>query len=99
MGTKVHLEGRHLIVRDWHLDEVDGMHRWYGDPTVRKFLSFGADSIEESSFYFVRPDGRPVERECPVESDACSAAGDSSSAGGAPSSAEVREPTGVYLVT
>jgi RimJ/RimL family protein N-acetyltransferase len=24
------------------------MHRWYGDPTVRKFLSFGADSKKES---------------------------------------------------
>lgn len=49
MSNKVHLKGKRLIVRDWHRDEVDGMHRWYGDSTVRKFLSFGADSREESA--------------------------------------------------
>ena len=48
MSNDVHLESNRLIVRDWRADEVDGMHRWYGDPTVRKFLSFGADSREES---------------------------------------------------
>ena len=48
MSNDLHLESSRLIVRDWRIDEVDGMHRWYGDPTVRKFLSFGADSREES---------------------------------------------------
>jgi len=46
---KVHLRGERIVVREWHLEEVDGMHRWYGDPAVRKFLSFGADSKEESA--------------------------------------------------
>ena len=48
MDSGIYLEGGRLIVRDWRLDEIDGMHRWYGDPEVRRFVSFGADSKEES---------------------------------------------------
>lgn len=48
MDNSVHLQSERLIVRDWRGDETDGMHRWYGDPVVRKFISFGADSRAES---------------------------------------------------
>lgn len=50
-SSNVYLESERVIVREWRLDEVEGMHRWYGDQTVRKFLSFGADSWEESEKY------------------------------------------------
>ena len=48
MSNPVHLESERLIVRDWRVDEVDGIHRWLGNPSVGKFIAFGANSREES---------------------------------------------------
>lgn len=45
----VNLQGERLIVRDWRIDEVEGRYRIFGDNAVRRFLSFGADSIEEAA--------------------------------------------------
>lgn len=53
MSNQVHIEGERLIVREWRVDEVDAMHRWFGDQRVRKFLSFGAASKEESEKYLL----------------------------------------------
>ena len=48
MSQLVHLESDRLVVREWRAEEVEGMHRWFGNPEVRRFLSFGADSKAES---------------------------------------------------
>lgn len=45
----VKLQGRRLVVRDWHADEAEGRYRIFGNPEVRRFLSFGVDSIEEAA--------------------------------------------------
>ncbi|MFT5012279.1 MAG: ribosomal-protein-alanine N-acetyltransferase [Patiriisocius sp.] len=49
MHEFVPLSGERIIVRDWRVDELEGMHRWLGNPQVRKFLSFGTSSIDESA--------------------------------------------------
>jgi len=49
MHDFVPLSGERIVVRDWRVDEVEGMHRWLGNQQVRKFLSFGTSSVQESA--------------------------------------------------
>jgi ribosomal-protein-alanine N-acetyltransferase len=47
--TLVNLQSERLIVRDWRITEAEGRFRIFGDPKVRRFLSFGAASMEEAA--------------------------------------------------
>lgn len=49
MSEFVPLSGERIVVRDWRVDELEGMHRWLGNDQVRKFLSFGTSSVDESA--------------------------------------------------
>lgn len=45
----VNLCGGRLVVRDWRIDEVEGRYRIFGDQKVRRFLSFGSDSMADAA--------------------------------------------------
>lgn len=43
------LQSERLTVRDWRADEVEGRYRIFGNPEVRRFLSFGSDSMKDTA--------------------------------------------------
>jgi RimJ/RimL family protein N-acetyltransferase len=45
----VKLQSERLTVRDWRADEVEGRYRIFGNPEVRRFLSFGSDSMKDTA--------------------------------------------------
>jgi RimJ/RimL family protein N-acetyltransferase len=49
LENMVKIQGHRIILRDWLPGEVDAMHRWFGDPDVTRFLSWGAGTIEDSA--------------------------------------------------
>ena len=42
------IHGERVLIREWKANELVGMHRWLSDPMIKRFLSWGASSIEES---------------------------------------------------
>ena len=44
-----HLEGERVRLREWLPNEIDGVHRWVGNPVVNRFLSFATSSREASA--------------------------------------------------
>lgn len=44
----VRRSGDRVLLREWQPTEVDGLHRWLGDPVVHAFLSWGTSSRTES---------------------------------------------------
>lgn len=42
------LTGERMVVRDYTPGDLDGLHRWMGDPEVTHYLDFGAKCLEES---------------------------------------------------
>ena len=45
----VRLEGPRILLREWCADELDAMHRWLGDPAVKRFLTWGARTVDDSA--------------------------------------------------
>ena len=43
------IEGPRLALREWGADEVDGLHRWFADPDVTRFLDWGGRSKTDSA--------------------------------------------------
>lgn len=58
----VRLEGPRILLREWRADELDAMHRWLGDPAVKRFLTWGARTVDDSARHLaecVAEQGRP----------------------------------------
>ena len=49
MVYPVMFETSRLVAREWQADELDGLHRWLGDPKVNRFLTWGSSSLEQSA--------------------------------------------------
>ncbi|HRW78195.1 MAG TPA: GNAT family protein [Candidatus Sabulitectum sp.] len=45
------LRGTGVILREHRPEDLHAVHRWHGDPEVMFFLSWGADTLEESYLY------------------------------------------------
>jgi RimJ/RimL family protein N-acetyltransferase len=45
------LSGEGITLREHFPEDLEAVHRWHGDPVVMKFLSWGADSLEDSLLY------------------------------------------------
>lgn len=45
------LKGRGISLREHRPDDLQAVHRWHGDKEVMFFLSWGADTLEESLLY------------------------------------------------
>ena len=45
------LEGAGIILREHRPEDLEAVHRWHGDHEVMKYLSWGADTLEESLLY------------------------------------------------
>jgi ribosomal-protein-alanine N-acetyltransferase len=53
MPEPVLLHGDRIVLREWRLDDVRGMHRWFGNLKVRRFLDFGAESLAGSEAHLL----------------------------------------------
>ncbi len=57
------LHGRGITLREHVPEDLSAVHAWHGDHEVMKFLSWGADTIEESLIYLsdcIRDRQKPV---------------------------------------
>ena len=49
MAYPIERQSDRLVIREWRVDEVAGMHRWLSDPEVNRFLRWGTRTLEEST--------------------------------------------------
>jgi len=57
------LQGRGVTLREHGPEDLQAVHAWHGDPEVMKFLSWGAETLEQSLLYLsecIRDQHRPV---------------------------------------
>lgn len=45
------IRGRGIVLREHGPDDLAAIHAWHGDPEVMRFLSWGADALEDSVLY------------------------------------------------
>lgn len=45
----IRLEGRRVVLREWHPAETDAMHRWLGNAEVTRYISWGARTHQDSA--------------------------------------------------
>ncbi|MBO6758045.1 MAG: GNAT family N-acetyltransferase [Roseibium sp.] len=64
--TLIPIAGDRIRLREWRADEVDGMHRWIGNPEVMRFLSWGSanrdDTIRHLEFIVKEQSAKPRTR-------------------------------------
>lgn len=57
------LSGRGVTLREHRPEDLAAVHAWHGDPEVMKFLSWGADTLDQSLLYLadcIRDQHKPV---------------------------------------